>query len=232
MARYPNGRIPERELVRLGVEHYATAATAERLRRMIADVKAQEGVTLRVTGGPNVYRNLAWQILYWDVLPYPQAAYPGTSSHGGEYRGQDAMAVDIDNWYVLGKVLFYAYARRHGFTPNVFDWEPWHIVDFNPWTMPTPSGEGSESLPVIHPEDNEEEEDEVKVFGYKKAEDGRIWYVQFSPTSGFWSEFVTNDSEYARSVANKWGGGAPLLTESHRNDLKNESDDIKNRLSR
>lgn len=149
MARYPNGQIPASELVRLGTEHYATPATARRLANLISDVQKSEGISLYITGGPNIYRNLAWQLVYWDALPYPQAAYPGTSSHGGEHGGRDAMAVDIANWAELGKDKFYSYARKHGFTPDVFDWEPWHIVDYNPWVMPETPGGGSSVSPGI-----------------------------------------------------------------------------------
>lgn len=227
MARYPNGRIPDSELVRLGVEHYATPATAQRIRNLVADIRANEGFTLEVTGGPNIYRNLKWQKFYWDVLPYPQAAYPGTSSHGGEYQGRDAIAVDFNNWAILPKQKWFDYARKHGFTPNIFSWEPWHVVDFNPWVMPGPSGGGI--APSPEPEIKKDEEDSMKLFGYKNT-DGRIWYVQFDTSSGFWSEFVTNDKDYVRALAEKWTpNGIPELTVGHRNDLKAEADAIKAR---
>lgn len=240
MSRYANGKIPANRLVHVGNRDYLTAATARRWNNLVADVKRNEGVTLRITQGqfPNAYRDLAGQKkarTYWCALgACNNAAYPGTSSHGGEYRGKDSMAVDVTNWMELGKTKFYRYARKHGFTPGVFDWEPWHLVDWNPWVMPDSSG-GGESKPVPEPvppvvvpeEEEEDEEDEMKVFGYIKSADKRKWYVQFSPASGFWSEFVTNDEDYARNVAEKFGGGAPLLTEGHRDDLKKEADDVK-----
>lgn len=171
MARYKNGQIPDSELVRMGVEHYATPATAQRIRNLVADIRANEGFTLEVTGGPNIYRDLAWQHFYWDVLPYPQAAYPGTSSHGGEYQGRDAIAVDFNNWAILPKEKWFSYARKHGFTPNIFSWEPWHVVDFNPWVMPSGSGGGTT------PEIEEEEEEDMKPFLiWKKNPNGtRQW---------------------------------------------------------
>lgn len=214
MARYPNGRIPESELVRLGVEHYATPATAQRLKNLIADVKANEGVTLRVTGGPNIYRNLKWQNFYWDVLPFPQAARPGTSSHGGEYQGRDAMAADIDNWAEIGKDKFYRYARKHGFTPGIFSWEPWHIVDFNPWVMPEVSGGGSDGSakpkPPITPE--EQEEDDMKPFMiWKKNANGtRQWAL----ISGDLARMVPIYKLETANALGKLYGAATLVVES------------------
>lgn len=217
MARYPNGQIPEHLLVRVGVEHYATPATAKRLSNLIADVFANEGILLRVTGGPNIYRNLKWQRFYWDVLPYPQAAYPGTSSHGGEYQGKDAIAADIDNWAQLGKAKFYRYAVKHGFTVNVFDWEPWHIIDFNPWVMPSPSGGGNVTPPTLTPE---EEEEEMNGFQYKNAT-GAMVHVLFNSASGFYAEYLGTNPSDNSIIARNWGTGSwPELTASVANAIK------------
>lgn len=246
MSRYANGKIPANRLVHVGNRDYLTAATARRWNNLVADVKRNEGVTLRITQGqfPNAYRDLAGQKkarTYWCALgACNNAAYPGTSSHGGEYRGKDSMAVDVNNWMELGKTKFYRYARKHGFTPGVFDWEPWHLVDWNPWVMPDSSGSGGgESKPVpepvppvVVPEEEEDEEMSMKLFGYKNPEDGRTWYVQFDSSSGFWSEFVSDDQAYIQSLAAKWTtDGIPALSVGHRNDLKKESDDVKARRS-
>lgn len=211
MSRYPNGRIPAHELVRLGVEHYATPATAKRLRALIADVEENEGITLRVTGGPNIYRDINWQWFYWDTLPYPQAAYPSTSSHGGVFRGRDAMAVDIENWAQLGKAKFYYYANKHGFTTNVFDWEPWHIIDYNPWTMPSISGGGATPAPKPVPE---KEEENMKGAWYKNSK-GTLVYIWFDTSSGFYHEFAGVNPSDNSTIARNWGTGSwPELTES------------------
>lgn len=165
MPRYPNGQIPEKVLVKFGTEHWTTPGTLARWKALVADVKKNEGVTLRITGGPNAYRNLRWQEFYWDTLPYPQAALPKTSSHGGAFRGKDTMALDVDNWSAIGKAKFYAYARKHGFEPGYFSWEPWHIIDWNPWVVPNTSGGNSKPVPKPVPKPTpavpEEEEDDM-----------------------------------------------------------------------
>lgn len=197
MARYPNGRIPDHELVRLGVEHYATPATAQRIKNLVADVKAKEGFTLEVTGGPNIYRSLKWQNFYWDVLPYPQAAYPGTSSHGGEYQGRDAIAVDFNNWAILPRQKWFDYARKHGFTPNIFSWEPWHIVDFNPWVMPQTGGGGVSPAP----EKDEKEIDMSQIRYVHRVETGYAteWMIVGMELPG---GYMTTDNE---TIAVGWG---------------------------
>jgi hypothetical protein len=211
MSRYPNGRIPDNQLVKLGTEHFATPATAKRLANLIADVLAREGITLRVTGGPNIYRSLAWQKFYWNNLPYPQAAYPGTSSHGGVWNNRDCLAVDIDNWAQLGKTKFYYYANKHGFTTNVFDWEPWHIIDFNCWVMPAPSGGGSKPTPEAIPD---EEEEDMKGAWYKNAK-GQTIYIWFDTRSGFYMEINGVNPSDNNTIARYWGTGSwPELTAS------------------
>lgn len=136
MARYPNGKIPKSVLVHLGGDHWLTPATKARWGALVEDVLRNEGVRLQITPGPNAYRDIGWQQHYWDTLPYPQASFPGGSSHGGDYKGRDSMAIDVGNWGLLGKAKFYTYARKHGFEPDFFDWEPWHIIDWSPWAMP------------------------------------------------------------------------------------------------
>lgn len=167
MARYPNGRIPKRDLVHLGGEHWLTQGTKVRWDRLVADVLENEGVRLQITEGPNAYRDIEWQRYYWNTLPYPQAAYFGTSSHGGEYNGRDSMAIDVDNWGMIGKNKFYAYARKHGFEPNFFDWEPWHIIDWSPWTVPAGGG-----LPGPEEETPEEEDEEEMNFFNVQGKEG------------------------------------------------------------
>ncbi|WP_102193218.1 hypothetical protein [Microbacterium aurantiacum] len=133
MARYENGRIPFDVLVHLGGEHYLTPGTAAKFIAMRADVWENEGVWLEISPGANGYRWFEKQEEAYRDEPDGNAAYPGSSSHGGEYNGRDAMAVDIGNWGRLGRALFYHYARKHGFEPDVFDWEPWHLIDWEPW---------------------------------------------------------------------------------------------------
>lgn len=215
MARYANGKIPSRELVKLGTEHYATPATAQRLRNLIADVLASEGITLRVTGGPNIYRSIEWQRFYWDALPYPQAASPGTSSHGGEFHGRDSMAADIDNWRELGKAKFYRYANKHGFATDVISWEPWHIVDFNPWVMPANSGgstpEQSEEDDMNAPDSMYAEVDGVPSWCWLNWAQGTVYAVH-TQHEGDWIQ------SYMGPVKFNWWGN-PMATTFYKNKL-------------
>lgn len=147
MPKYPNGCIPTSELVLIERNHPATRGTAARWEALKADVLKNEGVTLRITGGENAYRSYAGQVFARKAAcargRCNDAAVPGTSSHGGSLNGRDSGAIDVDNWAVLGKEKFYAYARRNGFEPGYFSWEPWHIIDWAPYTVPSTSGGGS-----------------------------------------------------------------------------------------
>lgn len=144
MSRFPNGGIPGHLLVEVGPYHWLTPGTAQRWAGLVADVLANEGVRLRITPGKNAYRDYEGQVFAKDNAcaegDCNDAADPGTSSHGGEYRGRDSMAIDVANWGELGQAKWYAYCRKHGFEPGFFDWEPWHIIDWAPYTMPSPSG--------------------------------------------------------------------------------------------
>lgn len=140
---YPNGRIPLNKLVHLGGEQYLFPGTAVRWANLVADVKANEGITLTITPGANGYRWYEKQVEAKNEAianGTPQnAATPGYSSHGGLFEGTETCAIDVWNWSALGKDKFYSYARKHGFQPGYFSWEPWHIIDRNPWVKPTPT---------------------------------------------------------------------------------------------
>ncbi len=152
--KYRNGYIPASELVLIEGNHWATRGTAARWEAMKADVLENEGVTLRITGGENAYRSFAGQTFARRQAcargRCNDAAVPGFSSHGGSLNGRDSGAIDVSNWAVLGKDKFYAYCRKHGFEPGYFDWEPWHIIDWNPYVVPATSGSGNAS-PVSIP---------------------------------------------------------------------------------
>ena len=152
LSRFANGRIPASQLVWFKALNQfgnwesfrATPATAARLKAFFADVKANTGVQLYITSGPNVYRDYAQQVAmrqkYANLGKPTQAALPGTSSHGGEYRGADSLAADISNYRALPWSTFTYYAHKHGFITNfVTPTEYWHIGDPNPWTMPKSS---------------------------------------------------------------------------------------------
>ena len=86
-------------------------------------------------------------------------------------------------------------------------------------TIVVPDTGGGEVDPPPTPTP-EEEDETMQVFGYVHPSDPkRTRYVTMSFEGALWDEFVTNDTEYATSIAYKWGNGAPLLSLAHRNAL-------------
>src|SRR5690606_5063242 len=94
------------------------------------------------------------------------AAYPGTSSHGGEYKGADALAIDITNYSQVPLHVFFEEGRNAGFQMGYFDgregrpYEPWHIIDRNPYRA-VGSTAGGNATPIIVPAPEPEEEDDM-----------------------------------------------------------------------
>lgn len=152
--RYKNGFIPVSELVLIEGNHLATRGTAARWENLKTDVLYHEGVTLRITGGENAYRSYSGQVFARKNAcaegRCDDAAEPGFSSHGGSLNGRDSGAIDVSNWADIGIVKFYDYCRRNGFEPGYFDWEPWHIIDWAPYTLPA-SAAGGDAAPLVIP---------------------------------------------------------------------------------
>ena len=140
MSRFANGQIPRNLLVELAPYHWMPAATAVRWKSLVEDIRRNEGVTMYTTPGKNAYRDYEGQVFARNNACAEgrcnDAAVSGTSSHGGEYQGRDSLAIDVANWAEIGQRKWYDYCRKHGFEPGFFDWEPWHIIDWSPWTMP------------------------------------------------------------------------------------------------
>lgn len=114
--------------------------TAYKHDRLVEMAEAEYGWTPKVSGPDDAYRRLSVQEYYFETMPPGNAASPGTSSHGGTYDFGDGEveqgAVDYGNWGVVGQSAFYDLARRAGFVPGVFSWEPWHVFDPSPWFVP------------------------------------------------------------------------------------------------
>ena len=147
MTVYENGQIPLSLLVKVpGQENddaYLSPATCGRWLALKAYVLETWGVTIWIVPGFNAYRPLANQHNAKNAAiaeGRPQdAAEPGTSSHGGVYiqwgsprDGQESLAIDVGGYEVLNRADWYAACRLFGFEPGFFDWEPWHIIDWNP----------------------------------------------------------------------------------------------------
>lgn len=148
---YANGRYPLHLFVHRGGNLYFTPSLNARWNEMVRLAVEKYGVRLYVTGdidglgGWNVYRPFDPQVAYrrhYGIM----AAVPGTSSHGGKYKGQEVFAVDVANWRDLAPgndslawARFVALARAVGLTVDfVTPRELWHIGDFNhAWTAPT-----------------------------------------------------------------------------------------------
>lgn len=216
--RYPNGEIPKSELVYLGDEHWLTPGTAVRWRAFQEDVYANEGVWLYITPGPNAYRDIESQwTTYWNEPP-GNAAYPSTSSHGGVYDGRDSMAIDVANWGQIGREKFYAYARKHGFEPGYFDWEPWHIIDWSPW-------DHQEELP----NGGEEDEDMCKNSGiWWTAANGKQMNAVVNTCSGYFDEFESSDGAYNSGIALAFGTGSfQKISASQAGNIKNRCAEVR-----
>jgi hypothetical protein len=189
MSTYRNGDLPAWLLVRRG-NFLLTRGTWAKWDALVADVHQRFGVTLRITDGVGVmkgtgaYRDLAMQgdvKAYFTRLGRPwQAAAKGTSSHGGEFKGADALAVDVTNYYLIPRAEFFAAARRAGFEPNFFDGrngkplEPWHLIDRDPYrAVPSPAGGNATHIPAPEPEEEDEDMDYRPTVHARLAADGK-----------------------------------------------------------
>lgn len=171
MSTYRNGEIPDHLLERRG-NFLATAGSWAKWDAFVADVFARYGVTLRITDGVGVmkgtgaYRTRPMQRAvkkHYTALGRPwQAATEGTSSHGGEFKGEDALAFDVNNYWAISYEDFCAACRRAGFKPDYFDGkhgrpkEPWHIIDPDPYRrLPSPASDKTEPAPIPEEEDED-----------------------------------------------------------------------------
>lgn len=214
---YPNGAIPLEKLVHLGGEHYLPPGTAARWQWLVAQAREKYGVTLRITQGPNGYRWLDAQWKTFREEPAGNAAYPGTSSHGGIWDDRVCMAIDVANWQDLGGKAawgrFAALCRLAGFTVLLFDWEPWHITDFNdPWAVP----DWAAGKTPLTPE-SEEDDDMAKNSGiFWKNSTGKHLNAIVNAGSGYFQAFESNEGGYNSGLARAFDTGSfESVSESH-----------------
>ncbi|AXC37916.1 endolysin [Microbacterium phage Jacko] len=150
--RYPNGRYPLNLFVHRGGDLYLSPSLNARWNEAVRIGLEKYGVRLYITGpssrgwdGANGYRWYERQVTYKNAFG-EWAASPGTSSHGGVYRGQEVFAVDVSNWANLAPgnrslawSRFVAIMKAVGLTTDfVSPREEWHVGDFNnAWVVPT-----------------------------------------------------------------------------------------------
>ncbi len=233
MAKYRNGDIPANLLVRRG-NFLLTAGTWAKWDALVADVKRRFNVTLRITDGVGVmkgtgaYRDRPMQRAvkaYYTKLGRPwQAAAEGTSSHGGEFKGQDALAVDVTNYFEISYADFCAACRRAGFEPDYFDGkngkplERWHIIDRDPYrVVGKPAGGNATPLPKPAPVPEEEEDDMPK-------NTGLLYLAPMNATRKEQREYLlilNTGSGYQGAISSGPGGSIP---EDRRREIANAFD--------
>lgn len=156
MASHKNGYLPAHLFITLASgtdsdgywEHQLTPTTYRKFMMLRARALARTGRMLELSSGWSGYRPIEPQRAYWARYGYG-AAYPGTSSHGGVWEGQDTLAMDIGNWawvyanFNNPREEFYKDARAAGLEPglihpsrgNNYPDEPWHVIDLDPWAV-------------------------------------------------------------------------------------------------
>jgi hypothetical protein len=167
MPTYQNGYIP-RELLTIigsGTDNYGryewllSPGTAAKHYALVERAHRRTRKWLSPSPGWSCYRPYAWQVKYraeWGN----GAAWPGTSSHGGLWEGRQTLAIDYGNWDevyrgVGGNSAFYEDVRAVGLSPGLiappnYPYEPWHVVDLDPWAPAFASG-GSTPFPGEEP---------------------------------------------------------------------------------
>lgn len=217
-----------------------TRTTAEQTKIFL-----ERYVTADRVNGRRVYDTRWWAGKRWyRISPLGTVAIPRTSNHEeegpngprsidiydtGPNAGVTVRGTARDRWMA-------ANAGRFGFTNEGYNFsEPWHkTYNGKIGGKPSTAGGGNEKpLPTPEPDTKpEEEDDNMKIFGYKNPDDkNRMYYVEMDSTSGFWNEWVSADAKYITSYADKWTpNGIPELSLAHRNDLKTECDRISGRV--
>jgi len=157
---HQNGRIPLSQLapigkgalpggMQFGKQQYVHPVVARAWAALVRAVHAETGVRLKVTEG---YRDFALQQHYWNTLPFPQAAYPGTSSHGW------ARAVDMYGYTVSALQAVRRIGPRYGWSLATGDrvGEPWHIEYVASLTSPPDFADGGTTTPITPTIDEDE----------------------------------------------------------------------------
>lgn len=226
------------DTVRPGVQFTPDAAAA--FRRAEAQVQREFDRNIDVN---STYRSWATQLKMYNAWNryvasgYKPSLYPGHSKaiHPRDSFHVQGTALDSDDWT---NARIRAILEQNGFIRNRLhvpnERHHFEYIRARDKNHGKPAGGGAvtpaEPVPVPE-EENQSEEDTMKIFGYKNPNDrNRTYYVEMDSGSGFWHEWVSDDEAYISSYAAKWTPeGIPLFSLGHRNGLKAECDRISGR---
>lgn len=126
---------------------------------------ARFGRTIYIRTGWNVYRPIDSQkVARTNACAAGNcagAAYPGSSSHGGNWNGRDCLAVDVDpnglSWDQVDEAMEAAGFSARMITEamsGIAGGERWHYIDFNAFGA-VPSFESSTPFPPARPQEDD-----------------------------------------------------------------------------
>jgi len=216
-------------------EFQFTPATWARWNEAKRYAEEHFGRTLHIRTGWNVYR------------PYPiqveararacrdgnclGAAKPGTSSHGGNWRGRDCLAIDVDpnglRWSQVWEACEHAGFACGLITQEISGMpggEPWHIIDFAAFgAIPTFGGVKPFPKPEPEPAQPKRRKRDMSsgVIYTQSGNDQQRRGAVIDTESGYFSPFGWFPVGYADSVAKGLGlEQAAPVTDGHYNQIK------------
>lgn len=179
MPKFSNGHVPDWALVKIDsgydkngyYEFLGSPGILARWEALKAYCQRKWGVRPYIRTGWNIYRPIEIQrearIRACKEGNCLGAAYPGTSSHGGTWRGGDALAIDVEpgnlSWaqiFEAGRAVGFLCGAITGQVAGGLD-EPWHIIDQDPWRA-VPAGGDSRPFPEQE-EPSKEERDDMNI---------------------------------------------------------------------
>lgn len=125
-----NGQLRDDELEVVQAPVRLARVTARAWRALVADVRAETGITITITTPRGGYRDLAMQKAAAGTGNHQYK--PGTSVHG------HGTCVDIWNWAAVGTKRLDTVAARHGFRRTI-ESEPWHYQHDGKTAPPPPA---------------------------------------------------------------------------------------------
>ena len=150
---YPNGRVPLDLFIEVGSgvdengpwRWLATPKLWALIRAAQDYARRKWGSSFTISQGYNLYRPYDWQVVAKNnaiAAGRPgDAAAPGTSSHGGVFNGRDCLAADLNRlglqWWQVWEAC-----ESVGLVTRYFDWEPWHVILYDPFGAVPPQFAG------------------------------------------------------------------------------------------